>query len=108
MTPELARVARQRDVVAEAIRFRCAYDANFVKLVKVLKTKARSRNAKEVVKLYVRYEILQQIKCHARMIARAPAEVDACACFACLNYAATSKCKCGEHLVCKGCEGYCD
>ena len=90
MTQNIARKCR-RATVAEAMKKRCAYDHKFVKLVKALKAKAKSANAKEVVKQYVTYEIKQQIKCHARMIGREPAQETDRACFACLSFVATSK-----------------
>ena len=107
MTQSIARQCH-RATVAEAIKKRCAYDHNFVRLVKALKAKATSANAKEVVKQYVTCEIREQINCHARMLGREPVQETDCACFACLSFVATSKCKCGKHLVCEGCQAYCD
>ena len=107
MTQTIARKCH-RATVAEAIRKRCATDQEFVRLVKALKAKAKSANAKEVVKHYVTHEVMRQIKCHALMLDRELVSETDCACFACLSFVATTKCKCGNHLVCEGCEGYCD
>jgi hypothetical protein len=107
MLQTIARKCRPT-VVADAIKKRCASDPAFVKLVKTFKAKARSENAKQVVKLYVTHEIMKQIKCHALMLDRELVSDTDCACFACLSFVATTKCKCGNHLVCEGCEGYCD
>ena len=51
---------------------------------------------------------MKQIKCHALMLDRELVSETDCACFACLSFVATTKCKCGSHIVCEGCEGYCD
>lgn len=107
MTQSIARQCH-RATVADAIKKRCAYDHKFVRRVKVLKAKAKSSNAKLVVKHYVTHEIMKQITCHALMLDRKLVSETDCACFACLSFVATTKCKCGEHLVCEGCEGYCD
>lgn len=103
-TRTVAQKCRRAAMVADIMHKRCATDAAFVRLVKTLKAKARTPNAKLAVKIYVMHEI----KCHARMLERKLASDTDCACFACLSYVATTKCKCGKHLVCKGCEEYCD
>ena len=96
-----------RLLVLDAIRTRCAVDKKFIQLVRALRAKARTANARAVVKLYVRNEIGKQIRQHATM--RRRELTHGTPCYACLSFAPTTKCACGEHRVCHGCEGYpCD